>query len=102
MPAGSRLVTVGCLAGIAPTVADKFHSIPLKVDRLTELDRLIGATVPLATVPDQNLVETRLQASHALAERTKPPEGHAQRPRRDTAPDTLGSAPLGPSGPQVP
>jgi tRNA A37 methylthiotransferase MiaB len=61
MPAGCRLVTVGCLAGIAPAVADKFSSIPLKVERLSELDRLIGATVPLATVPDQNLVQTRLQ-----------------------------------------
>jgi threonylcarbamoyladenosine tRNA methylthiotransferase CDKAL1 len=72
MPSGSRLVTVGCLAGIAPTVADKFHSIPLKVDRLTELDSLIGATVPLAAVPDQNLVETRLQqAMHSVSRRNR-------------------------------
>lgn len=72
MPAGSRLVTVGCLAGIAPAVAGEFHGLPLKVDRLDELDELIGATVPLATVPDQNLVETRLeQAKHSLSRRSR-------------------------------
>jgi tRNA A37 methylthiotransferase MiaB len=72
MPAGSRLVTVGCLAGIAPAVADKFQSIPLKVDRLDELDKLIDATVPLTTVPDQNLVQSRLeQAQHSLSRRSR-------------------------------
>jgi MiaB/RimO family radical SAM methylthiotransferase len=67
MTSGARMVTVGCLAGISPGAADKFDSIPLKTERLTELDTLIGATVPFASVPDQNLVESRLeQAKHSL------------------------------------
>jgi tRNA A37 methylthiotransferase MiaB len=67
MAPGAKMVTVGCLAGISPAAADKFDSIPLKTERLTELDTLTGATVPLASVPDQNLVETRLeQAKHSL------------------------------------
>lgn len=57
----TKLVLVGCLAGIDPAVADRFHGLALKVDTLAELDRLIEATVPLDTIPDQNLVQARLE-----------------------------------------
>jgi tRNA A37 methylthiotransferase MiaB len=71
-PPGSRLVIVGCLAGIDPEVAARFHGLALKVDSLTELDRMIGATIPLETVPDQNLVQARLEeARRSLSRRSR-------------------------------
>ena len=71
-PESAALVVVGCLAGIDPGAADRLQGLALKVDRLAELDRLIDATVPLETIPDQNLVQARLEeARRSLTRRSR-------------------------------
>ena len=55
---GTRVVALGCLAGIGPSAAfDALGAIPFTRSRLAELDGLILADTPFASVPDANLLE---------------------------------------------
>jgi tRNA A37 methylthiotransferase MiaB len=66
------LVIVGCLAGIVPAVAERHRAFALTTDNLARLDGLIEAAVPFSAIPDQNLVQTRLQdARHSLGRRDR-------------------------------
>jgi tRNA A37 methylthiotransferase MiaB len=52
---GSRLVVVGCVAGIIEDrLRETFGALAVPPMRLSELDAIIGATVPIDTISDQN------------------------------------------------
>ena len=55
---GTRVVALGCLAGIgSPAAFDALGAVPFVRARLVELDGLIHADTPFASVPDANLLE---------------------------------------------
>lgn len=57
----SKLIVVGCLAGINPNrVVQPFGATAIRPADIHQLDRLIGATVPLQDVPPVNCVEPRI------------------------------------------
>lgn len=63
---GSQLVVVGCLAGINPdSVLSRFDATVIRPADIHQLDEMIGATVPLQSVPPVNCVEPRLAAACA-------------------------------------
>ena len=53
--AGSKLVVLGCLAGINPElIQSRVDALVIPPVQSHELDALIGASVPLQDIPDQN------------------------------------------------
>lgn len=62
----SRLVIVGCLAGInAARVHREFDAIVIRPADIDRLDEIIGATVPLQNTPPVNCIEPHLLAARA-------------------------------------
>jgi len=61
---GSRLVVVGCLAGInAARVLQEFDATAIRPADIDQIDDLIGAAVPLQDVPPVNCIEPHVFAA---------------------------------------
>ena len=62
----SRMVVVGCLAGINPDyVLSQFDATVIRPADIHQLDEVIHATVPLKNVTPVNCIEPRLMAARA-------------------------------------
>jgi tRNA A37 methylthiotransferase MiaB len=62
----SRLVVIGCLSGINPTrITREFDATVIRPADIHQLDEIIGASVPLASVPPVNCIESHVLAASA-------------------------------------
>lgn len=80
----SKLVVLGCVAGIDPDgILERFDAVLLPPVRIHEMDSLIDATVPLRAIEDPNLVRDAVKTARAnLAAVGNGHDARASRTRR--------------------